>query len=279
MEAFKSDIEVIMSHQKDNNFKLWATSDMKLFKGAPFTTLECPLYLLDLKLPITNAIYQKISDFIFNNWKNDGRIRISPQGAIYPCHVALALKTLCYLGCLQDNRLMKTLAYFIEIQQTDGGWKCNKYSFGHGEETNYSTPNTTLIVLDCMRFFDFPNKNLITRNAIEFLLKHWDIKKPISPCHYGIGTLFMQVEYPFRGYNLFYFLYVLSFYEEAITDKRFLEAYQILENKVVNNEIIIERVVPKLSKLSSYRKGQPSILATAKYNEIRKNVNKKNSKR
>lgn len=50
---------------------------------------------------------------------------------------------------------------------------------------------------------------------MEFLLEHWRIKRPIGPCHYGIGTLFMQVEYPFRNYNLFQYLYVLSFYERA----------------------------------------------------------------
>lgn len=60
----------------------------------------------------------------------------------------------------------------------------------------------------------------------------------------------MQVEYPFRNYNLFLYVYVLSFYNRAKKDKRFLEALKILESKMIGNKIVVERVVPKLSKLS-----------------------------
>ena len=42
----------------------------------------------------------------------------------------------------------------------------------------------------------------------------------------------MQTEYPFRGYNLFYYLYVLSFYPYAKRDERFLEALHQFETKI-----------------------------------------------
>ena len=47
--------------------------------------------------------------------------------------------------------MKRTLAYFLDTQQPDGGWRCEKYSYGHGEETRYSTPYTTLVVLDLFR--------------------------------------------------------------------------------------------------------------------------------
>ncbi|MBP1040335.1 prenyltransferase [Vagococcus sp. BWB3-3] len=272
MNQFKHDIEAIMSHQTDNGFDLWTTPDLKLLKGAPFTTLESPLYLLELGLPLSDPLFAKVADLIFSTWRKDGRFKISPAGAIYPCHVALALKTLCYLGHSSDERLQHSLAFLINIQEVDGGWKCHKYSFGRGEETTYSTPNTTLIILDCLRFFEFPEKEAVTRKAIEFLLHHWEIKRPISPCHYGIGTLFMQTEYPFRGYNLFYYVYVLSFYQTALQDQRFTDAYQRLAEKSVDGKLIVERVVPKLGKLSFCKKGEPSQLATQKFNDINDNL-------
>ena len=34
----------------------------------------------------------------------------------------------------------------------------------------------------------------------------------------------MQVEYPMRGYGLFYYVYVLSFYARARSDERFQAA-------------------------------------------------------
>ena len=87
-----------------------------------------------------------------------------------------------------------------------------------------------------------------------------------------MGTLFMQVEYPFRNYNLFVYVYVLSFYDRAKKDIRFLEALKALESKMMDGQIFVERVVPKLAKLSFCKKGEPSALATKRYNEILENL-------
>lgn len=104
------------------------------------------------------------------------------------------------------------------------------------------------------------------------MLEHWTIRKPIGPCHYGIGSLFMQVEYPFRNYNIFVYVYILSFYDRAKNDRRFLEALEILKNKTIDGQIIVERVAPKLAKLSFCEKGKASLLATRRYNEIINNL-------
>lgn len=110
--------------------------------------------------------------------------------------------------------------------------------------------------------------------AVEFLLGHWESKLPLGPCHYGIGTLFMQVEYPFRGYDLFYYLYVLSFYKKARNDSRFKEAFEVLKEKTVEDQIVVERVVPKLRKLNFCKKNQVSDVATERYQEILSNLAK-----
>ena len=55
----------------------------------------------------------------------------------------------------------------------------------------YSNLYPTLMALDAFRFSKYLNNK-----AVEFLLDHWTIRKPIGPCRYGIGTLFMQVKYP-----------------------------------------------------------------------------------
>ena len=269
---YTSDIKEIISHRYDNGGDLWATSDMKLLKGAPFTTLESISYLLELGVSPDEPILQAATELLFSTLQDDGRFKICPKGGIYPCQTARVLNVLCNLGLASDSRLQKSFQHFFDTQQADGGWKCNKYSFGHGEETEYSTPNTTLIVLDAFRHTHFLNTELQLDKAVDFLLQHWVIRKPISPCHYGIGSLFMQVSYPFRDYNLFYYLYVLSFYNRAKNDPRFLEALEVLKGKTVDGQIVVERVVPKLAKLSFCHKGKTSVLATERYNEILKNV-------
>ena len=241
-----SDIEEILSHRYDNGGDYWATLDKRLLKGAPFTTIESPLYLLELGVSADDPVMKETANLIFSTWKEDGRFKIFPTGSIYPCQTAESARTLCYMGHANDSRIEKTFQYLLNAQCIDGGWRCNKFSFGHGPETEYSNPHPTLIALDAFRFSHYLNREPALDHAVEFLLNHWIIRKPIGPCHYGIGTLFMQVEYPFRNYNLFQYVYVLSFYDKAKNDYRFLEALDILKSKTQDGQIVVERVVPKL---------------------------------
>lgn len=273
-DQYLSDVEAILSHRHDNGADLWATPDRRLLKGSPFSTFESVLYLLELGVSPEEPVMKAAADLIFSVWQDDGRFRIYPKGSIYPCQTAIAAKTLCYLGYASDDRLQKTFRHFLDTQYKDGGWRCNKFSFGHGEETEYSNPQPTLNALDAFRFSDYFDKEQALNRAVDFLLEHWVIRKPIGPCHYGIGTLFMQVEYPFRNYNLFQYVYVLSFYNCARNDSRFLEAFEELKSKTRDGQIIVERVVPKLAKLSFCKKGAPSTLATKRYNEILENLRK-----
>ncbi len=268
----ESDIDEILSHRFDNGADLWTTPDKRLIKGAPFSTIESVMYLLELGMEPTESILKDSAELIFSTWQGDGRFKLYSKGAIYPCHTIHAANTLCHMGYVSDFRLQKTFQYLLNSQQTDGGWRCNKFSFGRGPETEYSNPLPTLAALDAFRFSDYLNKEPALDKAVDFLLDHWTIRKPIGPCHYGIGTLFMQVEYPFRNYNLFVYVYVLSFYNQAKKDKRFLEALEILESKMVDGQIVVERVVPKLAGLSLCKKGQTSELATMRYHEILRNL-------
>lgn len=254
---YMADVEEILSHRYDNGADLWTTPDKRLLKGSPFSTLESVLYLLELGMSPKEPVLKAAADLIFKAWKEDGRFKIYPKGAIYPCQTVNAAKVMCYLGYAEDYRLQKTFQYLLESQYQDGGWRCNKFSFGHGEETQYSNPYPTLVALDAFRFSPYVNKEPALDKAVEFLLDHWLIRKPIGPCNYGMGTLFMQVEYPFRNYNLFEYVYVLSFYNSAKKDSSFLEALKSLQAKTLNGQIVVERVVPKLAKLSFCKKVCP----------------------
>jgi hypothetical protein len=85
----------------------------------------------------------------------------------------------------------------------------------------------------------------------------------------------MQVSYPFASYNLFFYVYVLSFYDKAKNDYRFLEALNLLESKLIDGRVVIERVNPKLKSFNFCKKGEPSNLGTNFYHQILKNLGKK----
>ncbi|MGE5496165.1 MAG: hypothetical protein ACM3S4_12785 [Burkholderiales bacterium] len=261
-----------MSHRYDNGADYWTTPDKRLIIGSPFTTLNSVLFLLELGMDPKEPLLKECADQIFSTWKEDGRFKLTPKGSIYPCHTIHAAEVLCYMGYAFDARLQKTFEHLFDIQHTDGGWRCNKFMFGRGPETEFSNPFPTLLALNAFRFSDYLNSEPALDRAVDFLLEHWAIKKPIGPCHYGIGKLFMQIEYPFYNYNLFIYVYVLSFYDRAKNDKRFLEALEALKSKLVDGQIIAQRVVPKLAGLSFCEKDKPSALATLRYNEIIKNL-------
>jgi hypothetical protein len=271
-QQYLSDVDAILSHRYDNGADFWTTPDKRLIKGAPFSMLECISYLLELGMEPSDPLMKECAELIFSTWREDGSFKLYPQSAIYPCHTANAVNVLCQMGYEGDARIQKTFQHLLEIQYKDGGLRCNKFSFGHGPETEYSNPLPTLIALNVFRFSEYLNLEAALDKAVDFLLEHWTIREPIGPCHYGIGKLFMQVEYPFRNYNLFLYVYVLSFYHRARKDERFLFAFNALKSKLEDEKIVVERIVPKLSKLSFCKKGEPSELATLHYKQILKNM-------
>ena len=270
-EIYKSDIEIIIAKRHFNGADLWATPDKRIYKGSPFSTLESIFMLTEL-MPASDPLIQDAAELIFSLWRKDGRFQVAPQTAIYPCHTSGVARVLCRLGYSNDERLKLTFNHLLDIQHYDGGWRCNSYKFGRGPETEFSNPGTTLSVLDAFRFTPYLNNDRRLDRAVESLLDHWLTRKPLGPCHYGIGALFMQVEFPLFRYNLFSYVYILSFYDKAKKDARFIEALNILKSKTKDGKIIIENPNRKIANLSFCKKGEPSEVATLRYNEILNNL-------
>ena len=269
---YESDIQYILAKRHDLGHDFWATPDGRLMKGSPFTALECAMMLIDLGMDRDDPVLRGTAELIFSKGRDDGRFRLSPDGAIYPCQTINAIRTLCCLGYASDNRLQVTWDHLLGTQYKDGGWRCSKFSFGKGPETEFSNPGPTLAALDAFRFTPYLNREKWLDKAVEFLLNHWTVRAPIGPCHYGIGTLFMGVTYPFSSYNLFFYTYVLSFYEAARADPRFLEALASLTAKLAGGSIVVERQNPGLKALAAYKKGESSAIGTRRYREILRNL-------
>lgn len=271
-ERYAADVEEILSHRQDNGGDCWTTPDHRLLKGSPFNMLECMTYLMELGMEPADPVLQVCFDLLFSTWKKDGRFKLYPKGGIFPCQTAFAARVLCTGGYATDARVQATLRHLLDTRYTDGGWRCNKFYFGRGPETEHANPHPTLMALDAFRLAGLADKETSLDTAVEFLLGHWETKAPLGPCHYGIGSRFMQVEYPFRDYNLFFYVYVLSFYAKARGDERFKQALAALRAKTVDGQIVVERVSPKMAKLAFCKKGEPSALATKRYDEILSNL-------
>ncbi len=240
--------------------------------GGAFSTLTSLLILHELRVPRSHEAVRGALKLLLDAARDDGRFRTAP-GAIYPCHTAYAARVLCRFGYAKDRRLKRTFDHLLEIQHDDGGWRCKKFSFGRGPETEFSNPGVTLQVLDAFRFTEHLETDPALDRAVDTLLEHWETRLPTGPCRFGIGTLFMQVEYPFLRYNLFFWVYVLSFYRRARRDERFLQALRLLQSKLdEKGRIVVERPNRDLARLGLCTKGRPSRLATGRYREILDNL-------
>ena len=269
---YEQDINVILAKRTHLGGDFWATPDGRVGKGSPFSTLECVLMLSELGLDSSHPVLKGACDLLWSLQRPDGRFRIAPTGAIYPCQTIGVTRVLCYAGQSADPRLERSFQHLLESQHGDGGWRCLKFSYGRGPETEFSNPGPTLDALDAFRFSGYLNREAKLDKAVEFLLQHWVTRQPLGPCHFGIGSLFMRVEYPFRRYNLLYYLHALSFYDRARGDPRFRDAFGVLQAKLRDGMVVVENPHKLLAGFSFCRRGEPSGVATQRYGEMVKRL-------
>jgi len=272
LKSFQRDVDAILAKRQDNGGDFWATADGRWGVGSPFSTFDCVLILTELGVARNNPVLKGAARQILANWCDDGRIRPAPKGAVYPCHTANAARVLCRLGFAKDKRLRRTFEHLLDVQHGDGGWRCNTVKIGRNPITDASNPGVTLAVLDAFRYSSHLNKDKRLDRAARSLLGHWKTREPLGPCAFGIGTLFMQIEYPFLRYNLFFYLYVLSFYNSAVKAAPFKQALKAFESKLVDGNVIVENPNRRLAKFGFCKKGRPSRIATKRYQEILKNI-------
>jgi hypothetical protein len=269
--SISSDIQRLLDQRHHLGGELWTSPDHRLNKGGVFSLMSSLLLLKELDYP-KNDLIQSALDLIWKAQRPDGRFKLAPDGAYLPCQTINALAVLCAWGEGHDPRLASTIAHLIATQEPHGGWRCLKFSFGRGPETDHANPGPTLSALLAFARLEDEALRDQLQPSVQFLLNHWEAKVPWGPCHYGMGTLFHQVEYPFQTYNLFSYVYTLSFYPLARKDPRYHQALEVLRSTLVDGMIRVERTHPKLADFAFCRKGEVSHAATRHWETILRNM-------
>jgi hypothetical protein len=165
---------------------------------------------------------------------------------------------LCFLA---ETGLTKE--WLFRTQRLDGGWCCTKKALrGGSKEKLDSCPHSVLNIL--WAFMNTPElrkrKELIP--ALEFLLRHWETKKPIPDVdrgRYGIGSRFKWIRYPLFEYHPLKYVYILSHYDYALKDKRLSEAVDLLMSKQDSQgHWAIDKPYRGWEEFEFGRKGSPS---------------------
>ncbi|MGB5819923.1 MAG: prenyltransferase/squalene oxidase repeat-containing protein [Saonia sp.] len=273
---YSTEIKSILEEQNKNGGAFWSRADEDIHAPHGSSTMDTLEVLGELgATPKDYPILTKAIAFLFDYQTPDGSFKYSRTSSKLPCMTARILAALGRLGVAKDKRAKKSYQQLLDTQWSDGGWRCNTVKLGKSSETDASNPGTTLYVLDAFRFRDNTQEEMHQfEKGIDFLLGHWDTKLPLGPCTFGIGSRFFQIEFPFLRYNLFYYVYVLSFYGHALKDNRFQEAYQKMLVKTRNGKILPENPHKAWSKYAFAKKGEVSNLATERWKEIEFNLKK-----
>lgn len=268
------DIQKIIDRQHCNGGEFWSRSDHNIYAPYGSSTIDTLFVLGELGLSCKDfSTIEKAIDFIFAYQSRQGSFRYTPKGSPLPCTTARIISALGRLGVASDSRLEKSYNWLMKTQWYDGGWRCATVKLGKSSLTDASNPGTTLYVLDAFRFRNNNAREINKLNkGADFLLQHWEIRQPIGPCNFGIGSRFLRIEYPFLRYNIFYYVYVLSFYDEAIKDVRFLDAYKYLSDKVKNDKLIPENPHKAWQEFDFAKKGKISEIASKRWTEIKMNL-------
>ena len=272
MTGHASDIDAILSRRHDNGADYWATGDGRVYVGNPFSTIASLGMLHELGVGADHEAVAGGLELLVAAVRDDGRIRLAPKAPLYPCYTSEAARMLCRFG--RTDAVERTVSYLLDNGHETGGWRCSFSRFGKGPETAFASPGATLYALDTLRFFThLCDGNDVVDAAVDSLLSHWETREPIGPCHHGIGSRFMEIEFPFIRYNLFYWVYVLSFFPRATGDRRFTEALAEVESRLdEDGMVIVERPHRMLGRLEFCAKGRPSEVATSRYREVEANA-------
>ncbi len=267
------DVSTILARRHDNGDDAWATVDGRIYVGNPFSTLGALAMLHELGVDAAHPVVGAGLDRVLDACRDDGRIRLGPRTPMYPCYTAEAARVLCRFGLQDHPAVDRTVDRFLDTAHEDGGWRCSFSRFGKGPETACSNPGATLYVLDVLRHRPDVLAGGDADRAVETLLDHWEHPAPRGPCHWGIGSTFLRVEYPFWRYNLFFWVYVLSFFEAARGDLRFRQAADRLAASAdPEGRMVVEHTHPRLRKLTFCAPGAPSSHATERFGEIQRKL-------
>lgn len=272
------EIKLILEGHNENGGKFWSREDGDIHAPNGRSTIDTLNVLGEVgATAIEYPLLEEAVEFVFGHQAPDGSFKYAMKSPRLPCITARILCALGRLGVQNDARVERGYQQLLLTQWFDGGWRCNTVKLRKSHLTDASNPGTTLYALDAFRFRENDQKELEKLNeGVDLLLQHWDIRRPVGPCNFGMGTRFFKVEYPFLRYNLFYYVYVLSFYEKARQDCRFHMALEALSAKTKIGTVIPENPHRAWRKYDFARVGRISEQATMRWKEINMNLTKIN---
>lgn len=272
--VWKAEISAIIARHEENGGPFWSRADGDIHAPSGFSTIDVLNAIGQLGGRVrSDTVLKDAVRFVMTYQNEDGSFSYAKRKSKLPCMTARLLAGFGRLGVRPTGAIDKAFSWLMSSQAADGGWRCATVKPGASPETDASNPGTTLYVLDAMLSRrKGPEEAARLNRGVAFLLNHWETRAPLGPCTFGIGSRFMKSEFPFRRYNLFYYVHVLAHYDVALDDPRFREALKALEGHVEGGRMVIDAPHRAWRGTVAAPRGQPSEPATLLWKEIERRV-------
>lgn len=232
---------------------------------------------------------KKISNIILKHKSEEGVFNVlmnipehfggtgDDQWAWALCDAPLITYIMAKIKGANDKDVENSTQYLMNLASKDGFGCCVSKNLGKfrgpGKKDDIC-PYATLLMLKLLILYPEYYEREITKTAIKSILNLWENSKEKHPYMFYMGNDFRKIKFPFIWYDILHVAEVLSHYEYARKDNRFINIVDtIMTNKDKNGLFTAQSIWNSWKEFDFGQKKQPSSYITFVVYRILKRIN------
>jgi hypothetical protein len=164
------------------------------------------------------------------------------------CDAPVLIYSVVKMGAGDDVETQKGIDYLLSLRR-ENGWPCavskEQGKFRGPGRKDDPCPYVNLIMLQLLTLFPEYKDGPGSRTGVECLLNCWETSKERHPYMFFMGTDFRKLKAPFIWYDILHVADVISQYDFALKDPRFIEMLGIVNSKADKNGLFTPESVWK----------------------------------
>jgi hypothetical protein len=203
-------------------------------------------FIADLGLTIDDRPVKKIVGRVMRHQSRQGPFQLpmnipvhfggsgKEEWAWALCDAPVIVSSLIQLGMKDDPDVREAIEYLNGLVR-ENGWPCavspELGTFrGPGRKAD-PCPYATLVMMKVLAHIPWLRESESAKTGVEAMLSLWEESKELHPYMFFMGTDFRKLKAPLFWYDILHVLDVLSHFESARKDQRFLQMLQVIKSK------------------------------------------------
>ena len=247
-------------------------------------------FIADLGITVNDADLAPLKGSLYQFRSAEGLFQLPIQIAVHYggtgepthgwalCDAPLILYSAIKIGLISATEAQPSIEFLMSYVQ-ENGWPCavskELGNFRGPGRKQDPCPYVNLIMLKLLALNEQNRTSKEAHFGIQCLLHLWETSLKEHPYIFYMGTDFRKLKAPFIWYDILHVTEVLSLYEEARNDPRFMEMISHINSKAdLNGEFTIESVWQAWKEWEFGQKKKPSEWLTFLIARINKRIRK-----